>query len=93
MQSKATTVKEYLIQIPEESQVAFDKLRNIILKNLPEGFSEQVNYGMVGFVVPHSIYPNRYHCSAKDPLPFANITNQKNSSHFTLWGFMPARSF
>ena len=55
------------------------KLRKAMLDNLPEGFSETMSYGMIGYVVPHSIYPSGYHCSPKLPLPFINIASQKNS--------------
>jgi hypothetical protein len=78
MQSTATTIKEYLETIPEERKSAFHILRETILKNIPEGFSEQLSYGMLGYVVPHSIYPNGYHCNTKLPLPFLNIASQKN---------------
>ena len=78
MQSSAKTVKDYLIEIPEERQVPFEKLRQTILKNLPKGFSEEMSYGMIGYVVPHSIYPAGYHCDPKLPLPFLALANQKN---------------
>ncbi|HZJ20761.1 MAG TPA: DUF1801 domain-containing protein, partial [Pricia sp.] len=54
------------------------KLRKTILKNLPKGFEEQISYGMLGYVVPHSIYPDGYHCDPKLPLPFVNLASQKN---------------
>lgn len=79
MQSKALTVNDYLAELPEERQKAIDKLRKIIKKNIPKGFQETMNYGMIGYVVPHSKYPNGYHCNPKDPLPFMNIASQKNS--------------
>ena len=78
MQSSAKTVNEYLNELPEERKEAFLKLRNSILNNLPKGFEEQMSYGMLGYVVPHSIYPDGYHCSPKLPLPFMNIASQKN---------------
>lgn len=78
MQSTAKTVNEYLNELPEERKDAFIKLRNSILNNLPKGFEEQMSYGMLGYVVPHSIYPNGYHCNPKLPLPFINIASQKN---------------
>lgn len=78
MQSTAKTVNDYLEEIPEERKVAFLKLRNSILDNLPKGFEEEISYGMLGYVVPHSIYPNGYHCNPKLPLPFINIGSQKN---------------
>ena len=78
MQSAAKTVNEYLNELPEERKLAFLKLRESILENLPKGFEEQISYGMLGYVVPHSIYPNGYHCNPKLPLPFINIGSQKN---------------
>ncbi|WP_136668149.1 DUF1801 domain-containing protein [Flavobacterium sp. H122] len=78
MQYKVDTVEEYLNQIPEERKEAINKLRDTILENLPEGFEECIGYGMIGYSVPHSIYPGGYHCNPKDPLPFAGIASQKN---------------
>jgi hypothetical protein len=72
------TVSEYLVNIPEDRREAFNQLREAILTNLPVGFEECINYGMIGYVVPHSIYPNGYHCDSKLPLPFMNIASQKN---------------
>ena len=54
------------------------KLRKIFLKNLPEGFVEGMGYGMIGYDVPHSIYPKGYHCNPKQPLPFLGMASQKN---------------
>lgn len=79
MQSKATTPEQYLAELPEDRREAMSKLREITLQNLPKGFEEQISYGMLGYVVPHSIYPNGYHCNPKDPLPFFAIASQKNS--------------
>lgn len=78
MQNKANNPEDYIEQLPEERKKAFQKLRTIILKNLPEGFEETMSYGMIGYVVPHSIYPSGYHCDPKLPLPFISITSQKN---------------
>jgi hypothetical protein len=78
MQSKAQSVKEYLQEIPDDRKEYFYKLRDTILTNLPKGFQEEMSYGMIGYVVPHSIYPDGYHCSPNLPLPFANIASQKN---------------
>jgi len=78
MQSSAQTIEDYLEEIPEERKVVFLKLREAILNNIPKGFEEQLSYGMLGYVVPHSIYPNGYHCTPKLPLPFVAIASQKN---------------
>ncbi|MFV8367828.1 DUF1801 domain-containing protein [Flavobacterium sp. XS1P27] len=78
MQSTATSIEAYLQEIPLERKEAFTKLRESILENIPNGFVEQMSYGMIGYVVPHSIYPNGYHCEPKLPLPFIAIASQKN---------------
>lgn len=79
MISKASTIPEYLAAIPEERAVIIEKLRNVITKNLPKGFEEGIQYGMIGYFVPHKMYPNGYHCNPKEPLPFMSIASQKNS--------------
>ena len=79
MQYKATSPEDYISQIPEDRQAAAIKLRNIIQDNLPKGFEEGIQYGMIGYYVPHSIYPDGYHCSPKEPLPFMSFASQKNS--------------
>ncbi|MFA6455543.1 MAG: DUF1801 domain-containing protein [Bacteroidota bacterium] len=78
MQSKAASPEEYLNQLPEERKAAMKKLRSVIRKNLPKGFAEVMSYGMIGYVVPHTLYPDGYHCNPKLPLPFMNIASQKN---------------
>jgi uncharacterized protein YdhG (YjbR/CyaY superfamily) len=78
MQSKAKTPEAYISELPEERKVPISKLRETILKNLPEGFEEEMSYGMIGYVVPHSLYPAGYHVNPDLPLPFINIASQKN---------------
>lgn len=78
MQSSATTVEQYIAELPEERQKVISELRKQIKKNLPKGFKETMGYGMIGYVVPHSMYPAGYHCKPTDPLPFMNIASQKN---------------
>ena len=78
MQSKATTVEEYLNELPEDRIAAMLQLQKKKKKNLPKGFSEEMNYGMLGYVVPHKLYPAGYHCDPKLPLPFLAIASQKN---------------
>jgi hypothetical protein len=78
MQSKATTPEAYIAEMPKDRQKAFSKLRSVIKKNLPKGFKEGMGYGMMGWSVPHSIYPAGYHCNPKDPLPFMGMASQKN---------------
>ena len=79
MTIKADNIKEYISKIEDkEKREAFSLLRNVIIKNLPKGFQECMSYGMIGYVVPHSIYPDGYHCNPELPLPFVNIASQKN---------------
>lgn len=73
------TVQDYINQIPENQLEVFNTIRETILQNLPDGFQECISYGMIGYVIPHSIYPNGYHCNPKLPLPFASIASQKNN--------------
>ncbi|TAH43910.1 MAG: DUF1801 domain-containing protein [Bacteroidetes bacterium] len=78
MQSSAISPQEYIDELPEERKPAMIKLRKIIKNNLPKDFSEVMSYGMIGYVIPHSVYPDGYHCDPKLPLPFMNIASQKN---------------
>ena len=75
---KITSVDQYLETLPNERKDSFLKLRNTILENLPEGFEETISYGMIGYVVPLTLYPAGYHCNPKLPLPFISIASQKN---------------
>ena len=79
MQSAATTPDQYISELPEDRKIAMEQLRKIVLYNLPAGFKEVMSYGMLGYCVPHEIYPNGYHCNPKDPLPFFAMASQKNS--------------
>lgn len=78
MQYKANSPEDYISQLPEERQPVIQKLRETIKANLTKGFEEVISYGMIGFVVPHSIYPAGYHCTPELPLPFMNLASQKN---------------
>lgn len=73
-----TSPIDYIQQLPEERKEPMQQLRKTILESLPEGFEETIGYGMIGYVVPHSLYPAGYHCDTKLPLPFMNIASQKN---------------
>ncbi len=79
MQSSATTPQQYIESLPDDRKAAMEKLRNTISDNLPEGFSEGIGYGMLGWAVPHTKYPAGYHCDPKLPLPFISIASQKNA--------------
>ncbi len=78
MKIEVKTVTEYLNNIPEDRKPFFNKLRKIILDNIPNGFDECLIYNMVGFVVPLKTYPSGYHVTPNTPLPFVNIASQKN---------------
>jgi len=82
MHASGNTVEEILKnQSPERSE-PFNKLHEIIVKNMPQGFEASISYGGLGYVVPHSVYPSGYHCKPSEPLPFAGIASQKNSINF-----------
>lgn len=78
MKSDAKTPEEYINTLPKERQLAMQNLRKCIIENLPSGFEECINYGMIGYIVPHRLYPSGYHCDTSLPLPFMNIASQKN---------------
>ncbi len=78
MQSKAKTVDQYLADLPDDRREALQAVRAVVLKNLPKGYEEGMQYGMIGYFVPHSVYPPGYHCDPKQPLPFAGLASQKN---------------
>lgn len=82
MKTEENTVETILSNVPPERAEAFNTLHQTILKNLPEGFEAAMSYGMLGYVVPHRIYPAGYHCKPAEPLPFASIASQKNSINF-----------
>lgn len=83
MQNKAATVKDYLATLPEDRKRIVEAVRAVILKNLGKGLEEGMQYGMIGYYVPHSVYPPGYHCDPKQPLPFAGLASQKN--HVSLY--------
>lgn len=78
MRSEATSPQEYLSALPDDRKEAIGKIRQALLDNLPKGFEERMSYGMLGYVVPHEIYPDGYHCDPSLPLPFINLASQKN---------------
>lgn len=78
MHSNTTSVEEYINLVPAAQREAIISLRKVIRENIPTGFAEEISYGMIGYVVPHSLYPKGYHCNPKLPLPFLNIAAQKN---------------
>ena len=78
MQSRAATVAQYLKELPADRREAIEAVRQVILTNLNKGYEERMSYGMIGYAVPHSIYPAGYHCDPEQPLPFAGLASQKN---------------
>ena len=83
MQSKATTVEQYLASLPEERRAAISAVRDVIRKNLDTQYEEGMQYGMIGYYVPHKVFPAGYHCDPKQPLPFASLASQK--SHMAVY--------
>lgn len=86
MPEKSTTVDHYLATLPDDRRAAVEAIRKVILKNLPKGFQEGISYGMIGYSVPHSLYPAGYHCDPKLPLPFACLASQKDYMSLYLFG-------
>lgn len=82
MQPKAKTVAEYLASLPADRRAALTAVREVILKNLDADYREGMAYGMIGYCVPHEVFPAGYHCDPKLPLPFAGLASQK--SHMSL---------
>ncbi len=81
--SAAPTVSDYISELPEEKQAVIQSLRSTVQKNIPAGFQECIQYGMISYVVPHSLYPSGYHCDPRQPLPFMSLAAQKN--HFAVY--------
>lgn len=82
MKPNGNTVAEILANLPEDRKEPFTKLHETILKNLPKGFEPGISYGMIGYVVPHTLYPAGYHCKPSEPLPFVSLASQKASINF-----------
>lgn len=83
MQSKAKTVDEYLASLPADRRAALEALRKVFRANLDKNYEEVMQYGMIGYVVPHRVFAPGYHCDPKEPLPFAGLASQKN--HMALY--------
>ena len=87
MSSKAELPQDYIDALPEDRKAAIVKIQEALLTNLPEGFTEEMSYGMLGYVVPHTLYPKGYHCTPKLPLPFMGLAAQKNFIALYYMGF------
>jgi hypothetical protein len=83
MQSKATSVEAYLASLPDDRRAAISAVRQLILDNIDPAFEEGMTYGMIGYYVPHSLYPAGYHCDPKQPLPYISLASQKQ--HMSLY--------
>lgn len=86
MQSKAATVKDYLASLPTDRRAAVEAVRKVVNANLDKGYEEGMQYGMIGWYVPHTVFPAGYHCDPKQPLPFAGLASQKNYISLYLMG-------
>lgn len=78
MARKPTTVKAYLAGLPDDRRAAIKAVRAVILENLDEDYEEGIQYGIIGYYVPHRVFPAGYHCDPRQPVPFAGIASQKN---------------
>ncbi|MGQ0636538.1 MAG: DUF1801 domain-containing protein [Planctomycetaceae bacterium] len=78
MQSHAKTVEHYLSELPPDRRAAIEAVRKVILANLDSDYEEGMQYGMIGYYVPHRVHPAGYHCDPRQPLPFAGLASQKN---------------
>jgi uncharacterized protein YdhG (YjbR/CyaY superfamily) len=85
MKYEIGSVEEYLRKLPEDRRDVVVKLRDLIHAKLPEGFHETISYGMISYVVPHSMYQKGYHVNPEEPLPFLSLASQKN--HIALYHF------
>ena len=77
MQSKATSVVDYLKELSPERRTEIEKVRAVVLKHMDPALAEGMTYGMIGYFVPHSTYPAGYHCDPRQPLPYAGLASQK----------------
>lgn len=83
MQSKATTVAQYLQELPDDRRAAVEAVRKVIRANLDRDIEEGMQYGMIGYYVPHRVFPPGYHCDPRQPLPYACLASQKH--HLSLY--------
>lgn len=90
MQSNASTVDDYLASLPDERRALVGAVRKAILDNLDPAYAEAMASGMIGYAVPHSVFPQGYHCNPKQPLPFAALASQKNYVSLYLMGLYTA---
>lgn len=89
MQSKAPTVPHYLASLTDDRRKAIEAVRAVILANLDKDYEEGMSYGMIGYYVPHRVFPPGYHVDPKQGLPFAALASQKNYMSVYLMGLYP----
>ncbi|MBP6628188.1 MAG: DUF1801 domain-containing protein [Kofleriaceae bacterium] len=92
MQSKATTVEAYLEDLPADRRAEVAAVRAVIRANLDPAYQETMQYGMIGYSVPHALFPAGYHTDPRQPLPFAALAAQKNNLALYLMGLYVAGS-
>ena len=92
MTAQITSLASYINELPSERKRVINELRKTILEHLPKGFEEKLSYGMIGYVVPHKIYPEGYHCNPELPLPFINLASEKITFHSTIWDYMQIKN-
>ena len=83
MRSEAGTVEEYLESLPEGRRHALKKVREVIQQNIPDGYEEAMNWGMITYQVPLEVYPDTYN---GQPLMYAALASQKNHMAVYLTG-------
>ena len=83
MLSKATTVEEYLAELPDDRRVAISTVRDEIIRRLPKGYEEAMNWGMISYQVPLETCPETYN---GQPLMYAALASQKNHMAVYLMG-------
>jgi uncharacterized protein YdhG (YjbR/CyaY superfamily) len=91
MSNKPATTDEYIAALPADRKAIISAMCDTVRKNLSKGFEEQISYGMIGFVIPHSVYPAGYHCDPKLPLPFISIASQKSHIGFYHMGMYASK--
>jgi len=93
MQSEATTVAQYLAELPADRRATVETVRKVILKNIDRNkVEETMLYGMIGYVIPFRVYPPGYHCPPKQPLPYICLASQKNYLSLYMMGLYEGTS-
>lgn len=78
MQSKATSVTQYLAELPADRRAAIEEVRRVVKQHVDASVEEGMQYGMISFHIPHRIFPDGYHCDPKQPVPYVALASQKN---------------